>query len=79
MEDPDLAPDRVLEECQEIQLGIKDARQCPPVGIVYWPPPPDPWPKLLRIKPLKLYRFLATNEDHPDLSDFLTAVREVAR
>jgi hypothetical protein len=75
---PSLSPDGPLDECQEIQLGYKDNTRCPPVGIVYWPPPPDAdaWPRLLSFKPLKLHRVLGGNHT-AGMSSFFSDVRRV--
>ena len=34
----------------------KNAARRPPVALVYWPPPPAVWSKLLRTTPLRLHR-----------------------
>jgi hypothetical protein len=70
------SPDGPLDECQEIQLGYKDDTHIPPVGVVYWPPPPDveAWPKLLSFKPLKLHKLLA-NDHGVNITAFLDEVR----
>ena len=72
------SPDGPLEECQEIQLGYKDDTRIPPVGVVYWPPPPDveAWPKLLSFKPLKLHKLLA-NDHGVNIAEFLDDVRRL--
>jgi hypothetical protein len=76
--DPLLSPDESLDECQEIQLRSADDTHCPPVGIVYWPPPPDneAWPKLLSFKPLKLHTVLGGNHATA-FAEFFKDVRQV--
>jgi hypothetical protein len=72
------SPDGPLEECQEIQLGCKQDSHIPPVGVIYWPPPPDAeaWPKLLSFRPLKLHKLPA--DDHSlNLAQFLDEVRSL--
>jgi SEFIR domain len=76
--DPCFSPDGPLEECQEIQLALKDNTRCPPVGVVYWPPPPDKeaWPRLLSFRPLKLHKVLG-NDHAVNIADFLEEVRRL--
>jgi hypothetical protein len=75
LEDPSLSPHGALEECQEIQLASKEPTRCPPVGIIYWPPPADPWPRLLQNRPAKLFR--VSGDDLAGLRAFIHAVKEV--
>jgi hypothetical protein len=72
-----LSPDRPLEECQNIQLGIKEPERWPPVGLVYWPPPAVGWARLVNFKPNKFTRALG-DEGVVGLKEFFSAVREVA-
>ena len=78
LNDPSFSPDGPLDECQEIQLGYKDNTRCPPVGVVYWPPPPDAdaWPRLLSFKPLKLHRVHGENHT-ASMTGFFNDVRRV--
>lgn len=71
-------PERALEECQEIQLGIKDSKRCPPVGMIYWPPPEVAWSRLLLCKPTKLHRF-SGEIPAEDFKSFLSEVKEANR
>jgi SEFIR domain len=79
LSDPSFSPDGPLEECQEIQLGCQDNTRCPPVGVVYWPPPPDvdAWPRLLSFRPLKLHKVLGGSHS-ATIAEFFDDVRRVA-
>jgi len=75
-----LTPRDYLAQCRQVQMEIwskeKNLSQCPPVGLVYWPPPPVSWSWLLRTKPQKLYRVLGANAIK-DLDPFFEEVRHV--
>jgi hypothetical protein len=73
----DRSPREFMEQCRQIQLKQKDANRRPPVALVYWPPPPPSWARLLRYTPLKLHRVLG---DAPtNLEAFFAEVRRVAQ
>jgi hypothetical protein len=75
LQDNDRSPRELLEQCRQIQLRQKDANRRPPVGLVYWPPPPAKWALLLRSMPLKLHRILG---DQPvNLEEFFSEVRKI--
>jgi hypothetical protein len=77
LEDGPLSPRNHMEQCRLIQMKVKDNARRPPVGLVYWPPPPAAWARLLRCTPLKLHRILG---DAPtNLNEFFTEVRKVAQ
>ena len=76
LEDGPLSPRDHMEQCRLIQMKVKDAARRPPVGLVYWPPPPAAWARLLRCTPLKLHRILG---DAPNLTEFFAEVRKVAQ
>ena len=77
LKNDDQSPREFLEQCRQIQLKQKDANRRPPVALVYWPPPPPSWARLLRSTPLKLHRVLG---DAPtNLEDFFAEVRRVAQ
>jgi len=77
LEDSALSPRDHMEQCRLIQMRVKDAAKRPPVGLVYWPPPPPAWARLLRSTPLKLIRILG---DSPtNLTAFFAEVRRVAQ
>jgi len=65
-----------LEQCMQLQLGVRNERR-PPVGILFCPPPGDPkWPRLVRVTPPKLFRMVANTTD--ELKAFFEEVRKVA-
>jgi hypothetical protein len=70
------SPRETMEQCRHIQIQEKNAARRPPVALVYWPPPPAVWPRLLQTTPLKLHRILG---DAPaNLDEFFNEVRKVA-
>jgi hypothetical protein len=74
-EDPFLLSN-LIDQCRIIQMREKDGARRPPVGVVYWPPPPPVWSRLLRSVALKTYCIAA---DAPgELVNFLAEVRRVA-
>jgi len=76
LQDDERSPRELLEQCRQIQLRHKEATRRPPVGLVYWPPPPPKWALLLRSMPLNLHRILG---DQPtNLEEFFAEVRRIA-
>jgi hypothetical protein len=77
LDDGPHSPRGDMEQCRLIQMKEKNAARRPPVGLVYWPPPPPAWARLLRCTPLKLHRILG---DAPsNLGQFFDEVRRVAQ
>ena len=77
LEEGPYSPREYLEQCRQIQMQEKNAGRRPPVALVYWPPPPAVWSRLLRTTPLKLHRVLG---DTPtNLGEFFDEVRKVAQ
>jgi len=77
LQDGPLSPRDDMEQCRLIQMKVKNAARRPPVGLVYWPPPPPAWARLLRCTPLKLHRIVG---DAPaNLGEFFAEVRKVAQ
>ncbi len=81
LDDGPHSPRSDMEHCRLIQYKEKDSSRRPPVGLVYWPPPPlgPSWAKLLRSTPdpKRLHRVLG--DSLADLGKFIEQVREVRR
>lgn len=83
LEDGPNSPRDYIEQCRLLQMKEKKAaRQPPPFGLAYWPPPAEAWPRLLKSFPLELSRI---NGEAPDtgaapnnLAEFFNKVRKVA-
>jgi hypothetical protein len=65
-----------MEQCRVIQMREKNAARRPPVGLVYWPPPPPAWARLLRSTPLKLHRI--RGDEPSNLPEFVADVKRIA-
>jgi hypothetical protein len=77
LEEGPYSPREYMEQCRQIQMQEKNASRRPPVALVYWPPPPAVWSRLLRTTPLKLHRIVG---DAPtNLGEFFDEVRKVAQ
>ena len=77
LEEGPYSPREYMEQWRQIQMQEKNAVRRPPVALIYWPPPPAIWSRLLRTTPLKLHRILG---DTPtNLGQFFDEVRKVAQ
>jgi hypothetical protein len=77
LEEGPYSPREYMEQWRQIQLAEKNGARRPPVALIYWPPPPAIWARLLRTTPLKLHRILG---DAPtNLGEFFDEVRKVAQ
>jgi hypothetical protein len=77
LEEGPYSPREYMEQWRQIQMQEKNAARRPPVALVYWPPPPAIWSRLLRTTPLKLHRIVG---DTPtNLDEFFDEVRKVAQ
>jgi hypothetical protein len=66
-----------MNDCSLMQLKEKDVSHLPPAGLIYFPPPPPRWSRLLHVTPLRLHRISA---DTPDkLVQFFEDVRCAAK
>src|SRR6202140_3513300 len=54
-----LSPRDQIDQCRIIQMREKDVAHRPPAGVVYLPPPPPAWARLLRSGALKMHRIVA--------------------
>ncbi len=73
----DSALRRDTSQCRVIQMKEKDRSRRPPVGIVYWEPPPPEWSKLAACAPDRLHRVVG--DELEKLAAFIEQVREVRR
>jgi len=77
LEEGPYSPREYMQQCRQIQMQEKNAARRPPVALIYWPPPPAIWSRMLRTTPLKLHRILG---DTPtNLGEFFDEVRKVAQ
>jgi hypothetical protein len=80
--DEQKTPRETLSQCQRIQRQIlklkNDRNQCPPVGLIYWPPPDPQWASLLRANPLNDRLHKITQDNLDDLERFFDQVCEVS-
>ena len=77
LEEGPYSPREYMEQWRQIQLEEKNAARRPPIALVYWPPPPAIWSRLLRTTPLKLHRILGNTPTN--LGEFFDEVRKVAQ